>query len=68
MAPKITQTLSSCESGEGIDSLRCLLNSLHCPRAGLCSELFFKEGVHLLGPTWISQVPIAVETNMPKAD
>ncbi|RXH88443.1 hypothetical protein DVH24_000042 [Malus domestica] len=43
------------------------LNSLHRPRAGLHTELFFEEGeVHSLGPAWTSQVPIAVETNMPK--
>ncbi|KAB2600540.1 hypothetical protein D8674_040516 [Pyrus ussuriensis x Pyrus communis] len=67
MAPKIAQTQSSCETSEGITTIRRLLNGLHRPRAGLQTSLFFEEaGVHSLGLLWTFQVPIAVENNMPK--
>ncbi|KAB2599039.1 hypothetical protein D8674_041197 [Pyrus ussuriensis x Pyrus communis] len=55
MKPKVAQ--SSCESGEGIATMRCLLNDLHHPRAGLQTSLFFEEGA-----------PITVENNMPKVN
>ena len=65
MAPTSTQTCFSYESGEGITIMRHLLNGFHCPRGGLCTELFFEEDeVYSLVPTWTSQIPITVETNM----
>ncbi|RXH78645.1 hypothetical protein DVH24_002163 [Malus domestica] len=67
MAPKAIRIQSPCETGEGISTMGHLLNSLHRPRAGLHTELFFEERiVHSLGPVWTSQVSIAVENNMPK--
>ncbi|KAM2237405.1 hypothetical protein ACFX1S_012755 [Malus domestica] len=67
MASGSGQVQLSYESGEGIATLRCLLNGLHCLRAGLCSELFFEaHGVQSLGPAWISRVPAVIENNMPR--
>ncbi|KAB2617564.1 DNA-directed RNA polymerases II, IV and V subunit 3-like [Pyrus ussuriensis x Pyrus communis] len=40
MAPKVARTQSPCEIGEGISTMRRLLNGLHRPRAGLHTELF----------------------------
>ncbi|XP_050114931.1 uncharacterized protein LOC126593094 isoform X1 [Malus sylvestris] len=69
MASGSGQTLPSYESGEGIATLRRLLNGLHRPRAGLHSELFFEmHGVQSLGPAWISRVPSVVESNMPRGN
>ncbi|KAM1614706.1 hypothetical protein ACFX13_024250 [Malus domestica] len=57
------------ESGEGIVTLRRLLNGLYRPRACLCSELFFKaHGVQSLGPAWISRIPAVIESNMPRGN
>ncbi|KAM2424360.1 hypothetical protein ACFX1W_021948 [Malus domestica] len=68
MAPKVARIQSSCETGEGITTMRRLLNDLHRHQVGLHIELFFEEGgVHSLGPAWTSQVSIVVENNMPKA-
>ncbi|KAB2619941.1 DNA-directed RNA polymerases II, IV and V subunit 3-like [Pyrus ussuriensis x Pyrus communis] len=39
MAPKVARMQSPCETGEGISTMRRLLNSLHCPRAGLHTKL-----------------------------
>ncbi|KAM1548545.1 hypothetical protein ACFX1Z_009718 [Malus domestica] len=67
MASGSSQIQLSYESGEGIATLRRLLNGLHRPRAGLYSELFFEvHGVQSLGPAWISRVPAVIEDNMPK--
>ncbi|KAB2600706.1 DNA-directed RNA polymerases II, IV and V subunit 3-like [Pyrus ussuriensis x Pyrus communis] len=67
MAPKVARIQSHCETGEGISTMRRLLNGLHRPRVGLHTELFFEEGeVHSLGPAWISQISVAIENNMPK--
>lgn len=67
MAPKIVR--SACESGEGIVIMRCLLNSLHRPWAGLNTSIFFEEGgIHSLEPAWTSRVLIVVENNMHKAN
>ncbi|CAN6686501.1 unnamed protein product [Malus baccata var. baccata] len=67
MASGSSQTQPSYESGEGIATLRRLLNGLHHLRAGLHSELFFEtHGVQSLGPAWISRVPSVVESNMPR--
>ncbi|CAN6551825.1 unnamed protein product [Malus baccata var. baccata] len=67
MASGSSQTQPSYESGEGIATLRRLLNGLHRPRAGLHSELFFEtHGVQSLGPAWIFRVPSVVESNMPR--
>ncbi|KAB2602676.1 hypothetical protein D8674_003681 [Pyrus ussuriensis x Pyrus communis] len=67
MAPKVARIQSHCETGEGIFTMRRLLNGLHRPRVGLHTELFFEEGeVHSLGPAWISQISVAIEKNMPK--
>ncbi|KAM1680771.1 hypothetical protein ACFX1X_038576 [Malus domestica] len=69
MASGSGQVQLSYESGEGIATLRRLLNGLHRPRAGLCFELFFEvHGVKSLGPTWISRVPAVIENNMPKGN
>ncbi|RXH81217.1 hypothetical protein DVH24_005131 [Malus domestica] len=67
MAPKVARTQSPRETGEGISTMRCLLNGLHLHRAGLHTELFFEEGrAHSLGPVWTSPIPFDVENNMPK--
>ncbi|KAM1560791.1 hypothetical protein ACFX1Z_003999 [Malus domestica] len=67
MASGSSSTQPSYESGEGITTLRRLLNGLHRPRAGLYSELFFEaHGVQSLGLAWISRVPAVIEDNMPK--
>ncbi|KAM1876702.1 hypothetical protein ACFX14_044099 [Malus domestica] len=66
MAPKVAQTQSLCKTGEGITTVRSLLNALHHPRVVLHTELFFEEGeVHFLGPAWTSQVSVIVERNIP---
>ncbi|KAM0985426.1 hypothetical protein ACFX2C_012700 [Malus domestica] len=63
MAPK---SRPACESGEGIVTIRCRLNGLHYPWAGLNLHLFFEEGgVYSLGLAWTTKVPVAVESNMP---
>ncbi|KAM1720878.1 hypothetical protein ACFX12_022480 [Malus domestica] len=65
MASGSSQTQPSYVSGEGIVTLRRLLNGLHRHRAGLHSELFFEvHGAQSLGPAWISRVPSVVERNM----
>ncbi|KAM2726755.1 hypothetical protein EV2_039169 [Malus domestica] len=65
MAPKATKLFY--ETREGITTMRRLLNGLHCLWVGLQTCLFFEEeAMHSLGPAWTSQVPIAVENNMPK--
>ncbi|KAM1285135.1 hypothetical protein ACFX2J_027737 [Malus domestica] len=62
-----SQIQLSYETGEGIATLRRLLNGLHRPRAGLRSKLFFEvQGVQLLGPSWISCIPDVIENNMPR--
>ncbi|KAM1397087.1 hypothetical protein ACFX2I_014702 [Malus domestica] len=67
MASGSSQIQLSYESGEGIATLRRLLNGLHHPRAGLYSEFFFEvHRVQSLGPAWISWVPAVIEDNMPK--
>ncbi|CAN6716240.1 unnamed protein product [Malus baccata var. baccata] len=67
MAPKVARIQSPYETEEGISTMRHLLNGFHCPRASLHTELFFNEGgMKSLGPAWTSQVPIAVESNMPE--
>ncbi|CAN6542666.1 unnamed protein product [Malus baccata var. baccata] len=67
MASGSSQTPPSYESGEGIATLRRLLNELHRPRACLHSELCFETyEVQSLGPAWISRVPSVVESNMPR--
>ncbi|KAM1004500.1 hypothetical protein ACFX2C_004692 [Malus domestica] len=69
MASGSSQTPPSYESGDGIATLRRLLNGLHRPRAGLHLELFFEmHGVQSLGPAWISRVPLVVEDNMPRGN
>ncbi|XP_070664595.1 uncharacterized protein [Malus domestica] len=69
MASGSSQNLPSYESGDGIATLRRLLNGLHRPRAGLHPELFFEmHGVQSLGPAWISRVPSVVEDNMPRGN
>ncbi|KAB2635764.1 hypothetical protein D8674_026298 [Pyrus ussuriensis x Pyrus communis] len=60
MAPK---SHPACEFREGIVNLCRRLNGLHHPQAGL--SIFFEEGgVHSLGPSWTTRVPVAVERNM----
>ncbi|CAN6720639.1 unnamed protein product [Malus baccata var. baccata] len=55
--PRTLKTLKTSLTGEGITTVRSLLNALHHPRAVLHTELFFEEGgVHFLGPAWTSQV------------
>ncbi|KAM1299027.1 hypothetical protein ACFX2F_025766 [Malus domestica] len=62
MASGSSQIQLSYESGEGITTLRRLLNGLHRPRAGLYSKLFFEvHGVQSMGPAWISRVPAMIE-------
>ncbi|KAM2084314.1 hypothetical protein ACFX1R_022162 [Malus domestica] len=69
MASRSSQNSPSYESGDGIATLRHLLNGLHRPRAGLHPELFFEmHGVQSLGPAWISRVPSVVEDNMPRGN
>ncbi|KAM2180145.1 hypothetical protein ACFX1R_035037 [Malus domestica] len=69
MASGSGQVLLSYEYGEGIATLCRLLNGLHCPRAGLCSELFFEaHRVQSLGLAWISRVPAVIESNMPRGN
>ncbi|KAM1811334.1 hypothetical protein ACFX12_027990 [Malus domestica] len=69
MASGSSQAQLSYESGEGIATLRRLLNGLHCPQAGLCSERFFEaHGVQLLGPAWISHIPAVIKNNMPRSN